>query len=433
MVDSAANVNSRVWQVGALCQAAADILDARFNPVTVVGELSGFTRAASGHCYFSIKDERSQLRCAMFRRAASLLEFTPRDGDRVQVRGRLGVYEPRGDLQLVAETMTRAGAGALLEQFLLLKAKLEALGLFDTARKRAIPAFARGIGVVTSLGAAALRDVASTLQRRVPHIPVTLAPAQVQGAAAAAEVVRALSALYGLCQTHGTHPKIDVILLVRGGGSIEDLWTFNDEAVVRCVAASPVPVITGIGHETDFTLVDFAADLRAATPTAAAELAALAREDLWAGLTAFQERARSAVHRGVDRLAQRQDLAAARLARPLDGVLRARADCAQWQYRLQRQVSLRIASAAQDLQWREAAWRAAVLAQSRHAAQTLERWSLRVAALDPDLVLKRGYALLTDENGAVITQAADTHPGQRLKASLADGRVDLRVVGRCHE
>ncbi len=207
----------RIWPVGALCRAVADALEARFNPVAVRGEVSGFTRAASGHCYFTIKDAQGQLRCAMFKRAAQLLDFMPRDGELVELRGRLGVYEPRGELQLVVEHLRRAGQGALFEQFLKLKAKLEAEGLFDATRKREVPSQPRGIGLVTSLGAAALHDVATALQRRVPHIPVVLAPAAVQGADAPGALVHALQSL-----VQRTEP-IDVILLVRGGGAIEDL------------------------------------------------------------------------------------------------------------------------------------------------------------------------------------------------------------------
>ena len=280
----------RIWQVGALCRAIADALEARFNPVAVRGEISGFSRASSGHCYFSLKDESGQIRCAMFRRAASLMDFSPRDGELVEVRGRLGVYEPRGDLQLIVESMSRAGQGALFEQFLRLKAKLEGEGLFDSARKRPLPVMPRGIGLVTSLGAAALHDVVTALQRRVPHIPVVLAPASVQGNSAPQELNQALLNLYHLTQegrglqadfankskkkASDADPVIDVILLVRGGGSMEDLWAFNDEQLARTLAASPVPVISGVGHETDFTIADFTADLRAPTPSAAAELLA---------------------------------------------------------------------------------------------------------------------------------------------------------------
>jgi len=202
-------LSARVWQVGALCRAIADALQARFNPVTVRGELSGFSRAASGHCYFSMKDESGQLRCAMFKRAATGLDFSPRDGELVEVTGKLGVYEPRGDLQLIVERMTRAGQGNLFEQFLKLKAKLEALGLFDVARKRPLPPMPRAIGLVTSLGAAALHDVVTALQRRVPHIPVVLVPASVQGANAPAELIEALSKLYLLTESgQGLEPVI---------------------------------------------------------------------------------------------------------------------------------------------------------------------------------------------------------------------------------
>ena len=213
MLESLENsgLTPRIWQVGALCRAVADALQARFNPVAVQGEISGFTRASSGHCYFTLKDEQGQLRCAMFKRAAQMLDFQPRDGDQVTLQGRLGVYEPRGELQLIVESLRRAGQGALFEQFLRIKAKLEAQGLFAPERKRAIPTRPRHIGVVTSLGAAALHDVATALQRRVPHIAVTIAPASVQGAQAPASLVQALELL-------ARQPQIDVILLVRGGG-----------------------------------------------------------------------------------------------------------------------------------------------------------------------------------------------------------------------
>ncbi|MDB5946721.1 MAG: xseA, partial [Ramlibacter sp.] len=238
-----------------MCRAVADALEARFNPVAVRGEVSGFSRAASGHCYFSLKDGDGQIRCAMFRRAAGLLDFAPKDGDSVEVLGRLDVYGPRGDLQLIVESLSRAGQGALFEQFLRLKARLEGEGLFDPTRKRPLPGSPRGIGLVTSTGAAALHDVVTCLTRRVPHIPVVLAPAAVQGAQAASDLVRALTGLYALAEA-GT---IDVILLVRGGGSIEDLWAFNDEQLARTIARSPVPVVSGVGHETDFTIADFVA------------------------------------------------------------------------------------------------------------------------------------------------------------------------------
>ncbi|MEP6825246.1 MAG: exodeoxyribonuclease VII large subunit, partial [Ramlibacter sp.] len=233
----------RVWQVGALCRAIAETLDARLNPVAVRGEVSGISRASSGHCYFSLKDGQGQIRCAMFRRAASLLDFTPCDGDMVEVLGRLGVYEPRGDLQLIVESLARSGQGALFEQFQRLKSRLEAEGLFEAARKRPLAVLPRGIGLVTSLGAAALHDVVTALRRRAPHVPVVLAPAAVQGAQAPAALVRALQALYRLA----AQGQLDVILLVRGGGSLEDLWAFNDEQLARTIVQSPVPLVCGVG------------------------------------------------------------------------------------------------------------------------------------------------------------------------------------------
>ncbi|HZW50932.1 MAG TPA: exodeoxyribonuclease VII large subunit, partial [Rudaea sp.] len=266
---SAPALTPRIWQVGALCRAIADALEARFNPVAVRGEVSGFSRAASGHCYFSLKDAQGQLRCAMFRRAAALMEFMPRDGELVEVQGRLAVYEPRGDLQLIVETLARAGAGTLFEQFLQLKARLEAQGLFDPARKRPLPAFPRAIGIVTSTGAAALHDVVTCLRRRAPHVPVVLAAAAVQGPQAPGELVRALFSLYRLAEAG----RVDLILLVRGGGSIEDLWAFNEEVVARAIAASKIPIITGIGHEVDVSIADLVADYHAHTPTEAAQVA----------------------------------------------------------------------------------------------------------------------------------------------------------------
>ena len=238
--------STRVWPVGALVRAVADALEARFNPVSVKGEITGFSRAASGHCYFSLKDEAGQIRCAMFRRAAMLMDFQPKEGDLVELRGRISIYEPRGDLQLIVESLQKAGQGVWFEQFLKLKAQLDAEGLFDAAHKRPIPMAPRGIGLVTSSGAAALQDVATSLARRVPHIPVWFAPASVQGNAAPAELIEALQKLYKAIEISRRLPidlasknvQIDVILIVRGGGSIEDLWAFNEEIVARAIFSS---------------------------------------------------------------------------------------------------------------------------------------------------------------------------------------------------
>lgn len=428
-LDQAQAASPRVWAVGALCRAVADALDARFNPVAVRGEITGFSRAASGHCYFSLKDASGQIRCAMFRRAASLLSFSPRDGELVEVRGKLGVYEQRGDLQLIVESMQRAGQGALFEQFLRLKAQLESEGLFDAARKRTPPRSPRGIGVVTSLGAAALHDVVIALQRRVPHIPVYLAPASVQGAPAAGELVQALSKLYLLTPAAqglaANKPCIDVILLVRGGGSMEDLWAFNDERLARTIVQSPVPVICGVGHETDFTIADFCADLRAPTPTAAAELCATDRAT-WLGLVnLMHERLQSAAHDALDAQAQRLDIAAQRLGRPSDAASQQRLQLQRLEYALQRHtlsktqlLTLHFNGLERDL-----TLKTQDLLRRQHERLTGAERSLEL--LNPQRVLERGYAVLQGEDGHVIASAKVVKPGQRLKATLADGEVVL--------
>ncbi|HOE43465.1 MAG TPA: exodeoxyribonuclease VII large subunit [Rhodoferax sp.] len=434
----------RVWQVGALCRAVADALQARFNPVQVRGELSGFSRAASGHCYFSLKDANGQLRCAMFKRAASDLGFSPRDGELVEVAGRLGVYEPRGDLQLIVERMSRSGVGNLFEQFQKILLKLQGEGLFDASRKRALPLLPRAIGLVTSLGAAALHDVASALQRRVPHIPVLLVPAAVQGNNAPAELISALLKLYHLTQTGqgldgnyvqkkgsaaGAWPlTVDVIVLVRGGGAMEDLWAFNDEQLARTLAQSPVPVVCGVGHETDFTIADFVADLRAPTPTAAAELVAqprLAWLDLLDGL---QRRLQQALYRQLDRHSQRLDRLASNLGRPSGRVATQAQRLARFAQTLQ--VVTRHAMQQQQQRLDRLAAQLPLSLQRGLLVQQqrLDRAALRLGLLDPHLVLERGYAWLSDAQGAAVTSCQQLVVGQAIKATLFDGTVDLTVA-----
>lgn len=435
---------ARVWPVGALCRAIADALEARFNPVTVRGEISGFSRAASGHCYFSLKDESGQLRCAMFRRAAVSLDFAPRDGELVEVRGRLGVYEPRGDLQLIVESMSRAGQGALFEQFLKLKAKLESEGLFDAARKRPLPVMPRGIGVVTSLGAAALHDVMTALQRRVPHIPVVVAPASVQGAQAPRELISALSNLYHLAQEgralepdlipkksrgkSASAPVIDVIILVRGGGSMEDLWAFNDEQLARTVALSPVPLVCGVGHETDFTIADFVADLRAPTPTAAAELVSQPRDVWLSALERAAQRLDDTVLRHLDQQSQRLDVAAARMGRPSALMARQHGRLASAAQRLQLSARQVLRQERQTLDAVQSALPTALTRGQQRQDDRLQRAALRLGLLDPSLVLQRGYAWLSTAQGDTITSVSQTAPGQAVRATLSDGAVDLRVT-----
>lgn len=426
MFDSTVAPDSRdsgikVWPVGSLLKAIADALEARFNPVAVQGEISGFSRAASGHCYFSLKDEQGQIRCAMFRRAASMLDFAPRDGQLVELRGRLGVYEPRGELQLVVESLRPAGQGTLFEQFLKLKVRLQAEGLFDTGRKRTLPLMPKAIGVVTSLGAAALHDVVSALQRRAPHIAVVIYPASVQGAQAAGELRLALFKA-------GQRDEVGVLLLVRGGGAMEDLWAFNDEQLARAIVASPVPVITGVGHETDFTIADFCADVRAPTPTAAAELSAQP-QDVWLGvLGLISARLEEGADRQLLASSQRLDLAAARFGRPSHFVTRQQA---------------RLAAHAQDLRHAShsgvSRWGAYLqalesgLPKASTSALQKKQWQLasahaRLELLNPKLVLKRGYAWLADTEGHGIVSVRQTQTGQSVRATLVDGEVDLNVA-----
>lgn len=414
-----------VWAVGPLMRAIADHLAARFNPVTVRGELSGFSRATSGHCYFTLKDASGQLRCAMFRRSAEQLNFALRDGMVVEALGKLDVYGPRGDLQLIVERLKPAGQGSLFEQFLRLKAQLEVEGLFDAQRKRPLPAQPRSIGVVTSLGAAALRDVVTALRRRVPHLPVVVYPAAVQGVQAPAELCAALQTAY---RRHTECGECDVLLLVRGGGSLEDLWSFNDETLVRLLAQAPMPVVCGVGHETDFTLADFVADLRAPTPTAAAELCAPARAQRLAEVQYLQERLQSVVWAGVDERAQGLDRLAQHLGRPSARLHESRQQLLDLQHRLRGAAQLATAG-----QRNRCAAVLLALPQALHRAldqqqQRLHRSEHALGLLDPRLVLQRGYAWLTDEHGLAVTSASRVRPGQALEASLADGTLDLTVV-----
>jgi exodeoxyribonuclease VII large subunit len=412
----------QVWEVSALVHAVGDALAARFGAVAVRGELASFQRAASGHCYFTLKDAdgSAALRCAMFRRAASLLDFAPADGALVELRGRLAVYEPRGELQFVVESMRRAGAGALYERFLRLKAQLEAEGLFDAVRKRPLPAFPRRIGIVTSLAAAALHDVLTALARRAPQVQAIVYPSPVQGADAPAALAAAIEAA-------GRRAEVDTLIVCRGGGSLEDLWAFNEALVVRAIAACPLPVVVGVGHETDVTLADLAADLRAPTPTAAAELASPPRDELLDGLRALAERARRGIARRLEGEAQRLDRAALRLARPAQALAPHRERLARLGERrraaLVRQIDRqrqRLALLAPRL--------AQALGRSQGAArQRIDLLCARLQALDPERVLARGYAWLSDGEGRALVSVAQLQPGQSITARLADGEAQAEV------
>ena len=411
------------WGVAALLLATGDALAARFGAVTVRGELSGFSRAGSGHCYFALKDidgAPALLRCAMFRRAALLTDFSPADGQQVEARGRLGIYDARGELQMVVESLQRLGTGTLYEEFLRRRARLEAQGLFDAARKRPLPAHPRVLGIVTSLGAAALHDVLTTLKRRAPHLRVVVYPSLVQGAEAPAALVAAL-------RLAGERAEVDVLLLVRGGGSLEDLWAFNDERVVQAVAACPLPVVCGVGHETDITLCDLAADLRAPTPTAAAELAAPVRDEALAALQARAAFMRRGVARALQAQAQRVDTLALRLGQPARSLQGQGQRLDSLAGRLQRalqQRRQRLAEAPQLLQQR----------LQRALRQRLQAELLRLQAAqqalqahDPHRVLQRGYAWVEGADGRPVLSVHALQPGQQVRAVWADGQALAQV------
>jgi exodeoxyribonuclease VII large subunit len=416
---------TRAWSVGALLIAVGDALAARFASCTVQGELSGFTRAASGHCYFTLNDAEgaaAAVRCAMFRRAATLLDFAPRDGQQVELRGRITVYEPRGEMQLVVESMRALGAGSLFEQFLKLKARLEAEGLFDAARKRALPRFVHSIGIVTSLAGAALHDMLITLARRAPHVRVVVYPSLVQGAEAPAALLQALAAA-------AQRQEVDVLVVARGGGSIEDLWAFNDERVVRAVAAMPMPVASGVGHETDITLCDFAADLRAATPTAAAELVAPERAALLDALGQSVRRLQRAVGRRFETQEQRIDRLALRLLRPGQALQQARQQLQALALRRQHVTRVALDARLIALPQRGQRLQQALAARLQGQRSRVDALAGRLAALDPSRVLARGYAFVLDEQRRAVVSARAVAPGQALTLQWRDGHAQVQVQG----
>ena len=364
----------------------------------VRGELASLTRAASGHWYFTLKDRAAQVRCVMFRTRNMLVDFAPREGDDLEVVAGVGLYEARGEFQLTAESMRRAGQGLLFEQFLRLKERLAAEGLFDQGRKRPLPALPSRIGVVTSLQAAALHDIVTTLRRRAPYIRIIVYPVPVQGQGAAERIAQMLAAV-------SARAEVEVVILSRGGGSLEDLWAFNEEIVARAVRACAVPVIVGVGHESDFTIADFAADLRAPTPTAAAELAAPDRLGLLEMLRQRQVRMQQLARAMLRARSQRLDYAVRALATPRAPVraLQARLDAMRARLVLLRGNLLAARGARLDA-----------------AARALQ-------ALDPRQVVGRGYALVRDERGRLVTDSGQLRQGQPLQVELASGFAQVRV------
>ncbi len=424
---------------------ARNLLEDAFPLIWVEGELGNLSRPSSGHLYFTLKDDRAQVRCALFKPKSQWLKFTPREGLRVLARGRLTLYEARGDYQLILDTMEEAGEGALRRAFEQLKAKLQAEGLFDQGRKRPLPPHIRRLGVLTSPSGAAVRDVLSVLRRRFPLIEVDILPVPVQGDTAAAQIVRML-------QAAGRSGRYDALLITRGGGSLEDLWAFNDEALARAIASSPVPVVSAVGHEVDVSLADFAADLRAPTPSVAAELLVPDRADLAAHLRAQARRLHAIHERLLRHAAQRTDRAALRLqalqpqAR-LDALRRRQADAlrrlhAAWaQVDERRRAQLRHAAAvlhASRPQRRLSLLRdrlqslaprpqsATVRGLQRRALQ-LQGLARSLEAVSPLATVARGYSILQHDDGRIVRSTNDAQAGEALNARLRDGVLRVRV------
>lgn len=394
-------ISRQIIGVGDLNRTIAGVLEAHVGNVWVRGEISNFKAYDSGHWYFSLKDAEGQIRCVMFRGRNGQVGFVPKDGDLIEVAANLGVYVPRGDLQLNVGMMRRAGQGGLYEAFLKLKEKLTSEGLFDESKKRPLPKHPKAIGVITSAQAAALKDVLSTLERRAPHIPIIIYPSLVQGVDAPVALIAALNRAYA----DAKQGDIEVILLVRGGGSIEDLWCFNDEQLARVIADSPVPIVSGVGHETDFTIADFVADLRAPTPTGAAELATPNRDALLQDLDVLAQRMSVRVTQRIDKEAQRLDQLSLRLNHALPNPDRMRDKAEQLSARLNQ------------------AWQVGMQAyRQRHQA-----WRNHLELLSPQRTLDRGYAVLLDEQGQAIKSAQQIQAKKTYELRLADDWSDVTV------
>lgn len=436
----------KTYTVAELNAAIRGLLGDEFNDIWVAGEISGSKTASSGHCYFTLKDHDAQLRCVCFRASLRYLKFKPQDGIAVLARGRIDVYETRGEYQLQVELLEPQGHGALQFAFEQLKKKLSAEGLFDAARKRAIPRLPRRIGIVTSPSGAVIRDITQILSRRFPGLHIRLYPATVQGEGSIEAVLRAIEYF-----SNSGWPE--VVILARGGGSLEDLWTFNEEAVARAIVASSVPIISAIGHETDFTIADFVADLRAPTPSAAAELVIGTREQLFDQLDVFDhnllqsvryrlamatrrlhqqgvERASAVLHRGIGRLQQRVDELEYRLRE------RTGTAAAVRRQRLEELIArlrsldlrLRIAAARRRLEAVDAAILQLVWLRITRAHGRLDPLTAHLTQLSPLKILERGYALVTDAAGRIVKEPGDAPVGSEIDVRLARGQIAAQVV-----
>ncbi|WP_291852500.1 exodeoxyribonuclease VII large subunit [Accumulibacter sp.] len=439
---SSATTAAAVIPVSLLNRLARERLEAAFPLCWVAGEVSNLSHAASGHVYFSLKDSAAQVRCVMFRSRAQLLGWRLDNGQHIEARVLVTLYEARGDFQLTVEAARRAGLGNLYEKFLRHKERLEREGLFDSACKRPLPAFPRRIGIITSPQAAALRDVLSTLGRRAGQVSIVLYPTPVQGDGAGPQIADAI-------RRAGERGECEVLIVCRGGGSIEDLWAFNDEAVARAIRACPLPVISGIGHETDFTIADFAADRRAPTPTAAAEMAAPERSVLLARLAAGQLALRRQMEQTLNQRNQQVDWLAQRLQHPAHDLARQQEALRNLQRRLDAnllQASARARSTLVELGHRLLLQRPDPVRQGIHLAGLarrlrgatretlrskvgdLSRLSAGLSHLNPGEVLARGYSIVTTRQGQIVRRSALLEPSQQIAVFFHQGRADATVL-----
>ena len=430
-----------VMTVTALNQQVARLLERSFPLAWISGEISNFTRASSGHWYFTLKDDAAQVRAVMFRSRAQYVGFNPREGDKVEVRALVTLYGARGDYQINVETIRRAGVGALYDAFVRLKEKLSSQGLFDQDRKRALPLFPRTIGIVTSPQAAALRDVLTALRRRAPHVRVILYPAPVQGQFAADKIAEAI-------MTASTRGEADVLLVCRGGGSIEDLWSFNEECVARAIDACTIPVISGVGHETDFTIADFAADVRAATPTAAAELAATPRADWLGSLASDAQDLRRAMRRTLSEATQGVDNYSRRLLSPSAQIRHQRVKLLSMAAAMTHAVRLPVNRQTLLLSQLQQRWtryrpdlrtlRAQLLSEGRHLNASLANavkgrrdalgaLAAQLELLNPQRTLERGYSIVRNARGEVLRDPAQVKARNKLSIRLAGGSAEIGV------
>ena len=391
--------NPPIFSVSDLNRLAREVLEQSFPLFWVAGEISNLSRAASGHWYFSLKDTRAQVRCVMFRNRNASLDWAPKEGDSVEARALVTLYEARGEFQLTIEGLQKAGLGALFEAFERLKARLEQEGLFDAARKRPLPTLPRRIGIVTSPDAAALRDVLTTLDRRMPTIPIIIYPTPVQGRGAALKIASAINSA-------SSRAECDVLIVCRGGGSMEDLWQFNEEIVARAICAAQMPVVCGIGHETDFTIADFVADRRAPTPTAAAEMVAPERASLLHHIAQLQLLTHRQMRKLLDGRSQQLDYLARRLLSPMQQLEHRKTHLEQLAVRLKR----------------------AMMQSLTQQQQKLQRLQQSLTHLNPHAVLERGYSLVQTMDGKVVTNSGQLQAGECLRLTFAKGEASASVV-----